>query len=87
MGVNSRQNKIKKHNEEVFKIYDVWVDALDIKGLREECKCLFKELPKDNRNYIVKEILTIAELQQLQLETGVEIINVKEDGTHEHLKK
>ena len=87
MGANSRQNKIKKHNEQVFKIYDTWINALDIKSLKDECICLFKELSADNRNNIVKEILTIAELQELQRKTGIEVINVKEDGTHEHFKK
>ena len=79
MGANSRQNKIKKHNEKVFKIYDTWVNALDMKSLKDECLCLFKSLSEDNRTDIAKEILTIAELQELQRKTVIEVINVKED--------
>ena len=87
MSKQGKQKKIRIENDKMFTIYHKWLDGLDKKSLYDECKCLFKEHTAEARKEIVEEIYMIAELKQLQENTGVKVINVKEDGTHEYFKQ
>ena len=87
MSKESKQKKIREQNNKMFTIYHKWLAGLDRKSLYNECKCLFKEHTAERRKEIVEEIFMLAELKQLQENTGVKVINVKEDGTHEYFKE
>ena len=85
MSKQSKQKKIRELNDHVFNIYNTWAEQLNKEGLLEEVKALFKELPQEKRKAIAKEILEIVELKKLELETGVKVINVNEDGTDDKI--
>jgi hypothetical protein len=85
MSKQSKQKKIREFNDHVFNIYNTWAEQLNEEGLLEEVKALFKELPQEKRKTIAKEILEIVELKKLELETGVKVINVNKEGTHDKI--
>ena len=85
MPTNKKQKRVSNFNDEVTGVYTQWLNALDHKSAIAEALCLYKELSETRRTEIAQEVIDVAMLKRLQKDTGITVLNVKEDGTAEEL--
>lgn len=83
MPTNKKQKRISDFNNEVIGVYTQWLNALDHKSAIAEALCLYKELPEARRTEIAQEVIDVAMLKRMQQDTGVTVLEVKEDEESE----
>jgi|TARA_B110000967_G_C18517871_1_gene379582 hypothetical protein len=83
MPTNKKQKRVSNFNDEVTGVYTQWLNALDHKSAIAEALCLYKELPEARRTEIAQEVIDVAMLKRMQQDTGVTVLEVKEDEESE----